>query len=187
MAKLVKAKRRTVTSDLEILHPERTVIVRGEGWVMREYTLLEAARLYDAGTKLIAQLEMAAPDVAALVHMLAVATGHGEIEIAALPDEDLARLQKAWEELNLPIFAELAKKSDTPGARWRDVYATLLTHGHRLADIATYTARQIGLFYDAAKQVEADGSASRIRDVNHGFAGGKEASALIRKLEKRSP
>lgn len=46
------------------------------------------------------------------------------------------------------------------------------------------TQRQVLLHYESVLRRERHQRAARIVDVNHGFAGGKEAAALIKGLQK---
>lgn len=46
------------------------------------------------------------------------------------------------------------------------------------------TQRQLLLHYESTLRRERRQRAERLIDVNHGFAGGKEAAALIKGLQK---
>lgn len=184
MARRYKAPPKASTADLDVLHPDRVVLVGGAEWVVREYSLRESARLHPVGVQYARTREENRPDPAALVHLLAAATGHSPIEVAGLADDDFTRLAEAWDAVNLHLYVDERRPAKGEAVRWADIYATLIAGGHTLADISNYTARQIRLFFEAAQRANRQHRASLVSDVNHAFAGGKAAAEQIRKLQK---
>lgn len=188
MARLVTGprSRRARTDDLDILHPERIVWIRGEQWTVREYSLLEAARLFSLGAEARRSIGENTPRWPVIVALMAVATGRGEYEIGALEDEDFDRVYIPWRDLNLPLF-EATEPQPGPRLSWSDVYSTLIANGHPPERIGTYTARQIDLHYGAVRKRGRRAQAERISDVNAGFAGGNKAKSRIESLLSSTP
>lgn len=185
MARLYKPKQRAGTSDLEILHPDRLVRVGSEQWTVHEYSLRDAARYHALGERLLAGRAKGQEDPEAMVLLLAQATGKDPIQVAGLDDESFSALVAAWDEVNAPLFktAEIAPGKPA-GARWADVYETLIASGHSLAEIGSYTARQIELFLSAAMRRHNRLRADTVIDTNAGFGGGNHANDHIRNLTK---
>lgn len=185
MATLVKGSRAKGprADDLAVLHPDREVVVRGDLWTVREYGLLEAARLHALGTQALASIDADLPDWPIVVALIAVATGKGEIEIGGLPDEEFDRVFAAWRELNLVLFEPIEAKPGK-GAAWSDVYTALIASGHEVERIGKYTGRQIDLYYRAAIKRQRRQRAERISDVNLAMNGGSEAKQQMRDLQQ---
>ena len=188
MAKLVTGPRssRARADDLAVLHPDRIVWIRGEQWTVREYSLLEASRLYTLGAEAHRTIGENKPNWRAIVALLAASTGRGEYEIGALEDDDFERLYSAWRDLNLSIFEPSTTKQDSR-LRWSDLHATLIAAGHTREQITGYTARQVDLYYGAALKRERREQAKRISDVNIAMSSAKKARERIEALMKSTP
>lgn len=153
---------------------------------MREYGVVEGARLSPLGTHVVQQLERGEKaDPQALAALMAAATGHDAMEILGLEDSDFEQLCKAWREVNGPLY-EPKPTAGGKGTRWADVYATLIAHGHDPDRIGLMPARRVTLFYEAALRRERKGRAERISEVNLGFAGGAKAREAIKSLTKEN-
>lgn len=77
------------------------------------------------------------------------------------------------------------RKGSGGGARWSDVYATLVTAGYgQPGDISRMTQRQILLHYEAELRRQRRERAARMKDINLAFAGGKDAEQHLKALLK---
>lgn len=185
MAVRHRPKPKPGTDDLDILNPDRTVLVLGELWTVREYSFLEAAQVSEAGERAVRAFDHpdGKLDVLEFIALLALATGKGGTQIAALPDLDFEALSKVWRDVNARVFEPVtAPRQHHKPPRWGDVYTLLIAHGHTAAGISKYTQRQVTLYYECAMRLDARRRADRIVDVNLGTNGNKEAKAAIRQL-----
>ena len=158
--------------------------VGNEVWAVREYSLRDAARHEPLADKFLAsRKDGGTPDPVAAVYLLAGATGRSVVEIAGLKDDDFDALVAAWDEVNAALFGD--KPQPKEFMRWADVYETLIASGHTLAQIGTYTARQIELFLSAAARRRSDQRAENVIDMNLAFAGGDKADQHLTSLRKK--
>lgn len=59
------------------------------------------------------------------------------------------------------------------------IYAVLIAAGHRRAELAGYTRRQLRLFFEQAEKLRREHRADRVRDVNAAMAGGEDATRYL--------
>ncbi|MBS0212307.1 MAG: hypothetical protein JSR26_03885 [Proteobacteria bacterium] len=64
------------------------------------------------------------------------------------------------------------------------MYTDLVAGGHRFERLGNYTARQLMLFHDRLHARDGRRRATRIVDVNLGFAGGKAAKDAVTALQE---
>lgn len=86
-----------------------------------------------------------------------------------------------------PFFFKKRASPTAQGAnkhtiRWVDIFQTLISNGHRKADLACYTERQILLFYQSIQRQTLLDKANLAEAINLGFAGGKELSNYLKRL-----
>lgn len=86
-----------------------------------------------------------------------------------------------------PFFRELrnritAQRADGKSARWADVVATLIANNHAPERIATYTYRQVMLYYEAAMRRECMQRANLTADMSFARAKPEETLRHIKAL-----
>lgn len=59
------------------------------------------------------------------------------------------------------------------------IHAVLIAAGHRRAELAGYTRRQIRLFFEEAERIRRNHRADLVRDVNAAMAGGEDATRYL--------
>lgn len=173
--------------DLDVLHPRRSVLVAGELWELREFTLREGfAYAHHAANIEAARAEGRDP-APEFYYLLGVCTGKAAMRIAGLKSEDLHRLTEAWRKLNeawlSPEPPEARKRRGEP-MRWSTAYALLISNGHSQQDIHGYTLRQVQLYLNEIDRLTMRLRIARTFDVNQGMAGGEKAKQYTRDLGK---
>lgn len=112
------------STDLDILMPNRTVIIGGKDVVVREYGFYEGGRLAPFTAPIIASLkeiirekqdvqitdllQLTYKHIDEMLELLAIATGEDKDWIAALPQKDGATLATVWWGVNGPFCVETA-------------------------------------------------------------------------------
>lgn len=193
MAVLRKRKADASANDLEILYPERSVLVGGRLMKVREYSFMEGMRLAAAFGAQVQALKAALAGEAegsdhspAIIHLLTLATGEDVLAVGGCSDADYAALVQTWLSVNGHLFeppkAEASSKSAS-AMSWGDIHAELIAAGHSLEAIAGYTQRQINLHFSCAQRLNRRLRAASVIDANVAFAGGKPANEHIKQLQ----
>jgi hypothetical protein len=196
MATLRKRKADASANDLEILYPERSVLVGGRLIKVREYSFLEGMRLAAAFSAQVQELKAALAGEAAgndhspaIIHLLTLATGEDVMAVGGCSDAEYGALVRTWLEVNGHLFeplpeADSKKKADSKAAlSWGGIHAELIAAGHTIEAIAGYTLRQINLHFACAQRLNRRMRAAHVVDANLAFAGGKSANEHIKKLQ----
>lgn len=195
MATLRKRKADASANDLEILYPERSVLVGGRLFKVREYAFLEGMRLAATFSAQVQALKAALAGEAvgndhspAIIHLLTLATGEDVMAVGGCSDAEYDALVRTWLELNGYLFepqpeGDDKKTSNKASLSWGDTHAELIAAGHTLDAIAGYTLRQINLHFACAQRLNRRMRAAHVVDANLAFAGGKSANEHIKKLQ----
>lgn len=195
MATLRKRKADASANDLEILYPERSVLVGGRLIKVREYAFLEGMRLASAFSAQVQALKAALAGEAvgndhspAIIHLLTLSTGEDVMAVGGCSDAEYGALVRTWLEVNGHLFepqheAAGKKTGNKASLSWGDIHAELIAAGHTIEAIAGYTLRQINLHFACAQRLNRRMRAAHVVDANLAFAGGKPANEHIKKLQ----
>lgn len=191
MATLRKRKADASANDLEILYPERSVLVGGRLFKVREYSFLEGMRLASAFGAQVQALKAALAGEAAgndhspaIIHLLTLATGEDVMAVGGCSAADYDALIQAWLAVNGHLFEPAPDAGqDKSALSWGDIHAELIAAGHTLEAIAGYTQRQINLHFACAQRLNRRLRAAHVIDANIAFAGGKSANEHLKNLK----
>lgn len=189
MAK-VRKKAEAGPSDLEILFPERSVLVSGRVITVKEYPLMTGIRLASSYGEQVRALKSAlagepnadhfSPVIASLI---SESTGVDVLMLAGAVDEEWRALTESWLAVNGHLFAT-PEESKGKGLDWGEVIAELVMSGHDPEKAKQYTARQMGLYFKAAQKLNRQRRAAAVVDTNAAFAGGSHADGHVKDLVK---
>lgn len=191
MAVLRKRKADASANDLEILYPERSVLVGGRLIKVREYAFLEGMRLASIFSAQVQALKaaLAGESVgndhsAAIIHLLTLATGEDVMAVGGCSDADYDALVRTWLAVNGHLFEPAPEAGkDKAALSWGDIHAELIAAGHTLDAVAGYTQRQMHLHFACAQRLNRRLRAAHVIDANVAFAGGEPANKHIKQLQ----
>lgn len=159
--KTIKATALPVVDDLEILHPDRTIIIDGRNVEVREYRFAEGLRVRNSARDLLDDLhdtmtsgdlsvekylDIFASHAALVVHLISLATDLTVDEIERLSHAEGDYLMQTWWSVNSRFFTRavidrIARERIT--AQLQNPAGEMPTSSSSAAGIATATSRAI--------------------------------------------
>lgn len=196
--KRVSSKKQDV-NDLEILFPDRSVTIAERSITVREYSFVEGQRLLYLAEPFIRELNknyVGIPSFAQVKNIIfkysyiicQLISRACELSIKDINDASIDEgiiLYETWWEVNKYVVSEaFSEKTTTQTVSWGELFAYLVSKGFSHNQLANLTLRQIKFYFEALNKLDRRKMASHITAISIGFNGGKEATKIVKELQK---